>query len=78
MTAWEKSFRGGTAGLLVVRQVGEAPISARKLLVQLAADALAVVLALFVLNGVGGSSCAFTEAAFAPSRERLARAPELA
>lgn len=55
MTAWEKSFRGGPAGLLIVRPVGEAPISARKLLVQLAADVLAVALALFVVNGVGGS-----------------------
>ncbi len=53
--AWETSFRAGPAGLLVVRPRGEGPFSARKLLVQLAADALAVALALFVVSAVPGS-----------------------
>jgi hypothetical protein len=55
MTAWEASFRAGPAGMLVVRPRGEGPLSARKLLVQLAADALAVALALFVVSAVAGS-----------------------
>jgi hypothetical protein len=55
MTAWEASFRAGPAGMLVVRPRGEGPFSARKLLVQLAADALAVALALFVVSAVAGS-----------------------
>jgi hypothetical protein len=41
--------------MLVVRPRGEGPFSARKLLVQLAADALAVALALFVVSAVAGS-----------------------
>ncbi|MEO6599821.1 MAG: hypothetical protein ABIQ16_08125 [Polyangiaceae bacterium] len=55
MTAWETSFRAGPTGLLVVRPRGEGPFSARKLLVQLAADALAVALALLVVSAVPGS-----------------------
>ncbi|MEO8904391.1 MAG: hypothetical protein ABI488_18660 [Polyangiaceae bacterium] len=55
MTAWEASFRAGPAGMLVIRPRGEGPLSARKLLVQLAADALAVALALFVVSAVPGS-----------------------
>ena len=53
--AWERRFREGPSGMLVVRPRGEGPLSARKLLVQLAADALAVALALFVVGGVRGS-----------------------
>jgi hypothetical protein len=56
MTAWEATFRAGPSGMLVVRPRGEGPFSARKLLVQLAADALAVAaLALFVVSAVAGS-----------------------
>jgi hypothetical protein len=55
MTAWEASFRAGPSGMLVVRPRGEGPFSARKLLVQLAADVLAVALALFVVSAVAGS-----------------------
>jgi hypothetical protein len=55
VAAWEASFRAGPAGTLVVRPRGEGPFSARKLLVQLAADALAVALALFIVSAVPGS-----------------------
>ncbi len=55
MTAWEARFRAGPSGMLVVRPRGEGPFSARKLLVQLAADVLAVALALFVVSAVAGS-----------------------
>jgi hypothetical protein len=55
MAAWDASFRAGPAGMLVVRSRGEGPFSTRKLLVQLAADALAVVVALFVVSAVPGS-----------------------
>ena len=55
MEAWEASFRSGPAGILVVRPRNEGPFSSRKLLVQLAADALAVALALFVVSAVRGS-----------------------
>ncbi|MEO7032605.1 MAG: hypothetical protein ABI335_02210 [Polyangiaceae bacterium] len=55
MAAWEASFRAGPAGTLAIRPRGEGPFAARKLLVQLAADALAVALALFVVSAVSGS-----------------------
>lgn len=53
--AWELRFREGPAGMLVVRPPGKGPFSGRKLLVQLAANTLAVALALFVVSAVGGS-----------------------
>jgi hypothetical protein len=53
--AWEREFRAGPAGLLVVRPHGEAPISVGKLLVQLGANAVAVAFALFVVSAVRGS-----------------------
>jgi hypothetical protein len=55
MTAWEASFRAGPAGMLVVRPRDEGPFSARKIFVQLAAEAAAVALALFVVSAVAGS-----------------------
>lgn len=55
MTAWEARFRSGPAGLLVVRPHGEGPFSSGKLLVRLAANVVAVLLALFVVSVVPGS-----------------------
>jgi hypothetical protein len=55
MAAWDAQFRSGPSGLLVVRPIGEAPVSPRKLLVQLLANVVAVSLALLVVRSSGPS-----------------------
>jgi hypothetical protein len=55
MAAFDTSFRDGPSGLLIVRPRGEPPVSLKKLLTQLAANTIAVLIALFVLSQVSGS-----------------------
>ena len=55
MATWQARFRDGPSGLLVVRPPGEAPVSPRKLLVQLLANVISVSLALLVVRSSGPS-----------------------
>jgi hypothetical protein len=55
MAAFDTNFREGPSGLLIVRPRGEPPVSPRKLLTQLAANSIAVLLALWVVSQVAGS-----------------------
>ncbi len=53
--AFEARFREGPSGLLVVRPRGEGPVSPRKILVQLGASLVAVLVAVFVASSLRGS-----------------------
>jgi hypothetical protein len=55
MAAWDARFREGPSGLIVIRPRGEGPFGARKLLVQLLADVIAVSLALLVVRSIRAS-----------------------
>jgi hypothetical protein len=54
MATFEARFRDGPSGLLVIRPPGEAPVSPRKLLVQLAANLVAASVATVVVAGLSG------------------------
>lgn len=50
VTAWEKKFRAGPTGMLVIQTAGDAPVSPRKLLIQFLCEALAAAIGAFFVS----------------------------